>query len=200
MENAQTSNTPCPSSVPSVSPPLIVQDVVSRRAYLKWLSREGTHDHCLKDWLDAEVEVAREFELVQQLSNANKDLSDLLAEKTELEKRLSVEHAISGILALADSLEAAAAELLQALGKCFGWDVGVLWLLDRKENLLQCVEVWHSSSIQISKFEHDSRDRTYEKGVGLPGCIWEQKSYSWCSDIIPVSFVQFFTRICGLEQ
>src|SRR5580704_14987497 len=55
-----------------------------------------------------------------------------LTERKRGEERLRVQHTAAQILAEAATIEEAAPKILSAMGECLGWDVGVLWRVDRE--------------------------------------------------------------------
>src|SRR6516165_452000 len=94
-------------------------------------------------------------------------LRDELIQRKEAERRLAAEYAVSQILAVSSSLNDAASAILRAVCESLGWDVGIVWAVDRGANVLRCVEVWHSPGAEVTAFEHDTRRRTYPPGDGL---------------------------------
>ena len=174
---------------PAPSPPSLthaaaqlVEDV-ARRAHAKWTTRCQAGDHQRQDWLEAEAELAVEAALARRLAEAEARLVRVSAERHEAERRLVAEHAVSSLLAVADTLIAAAPKLAQAVCEHLDWDVGVVWLLDRDANLLRCLEVWHSPQIEIPAFERETRLRTFSAGIGLPGSVWAGESTVWIPDV-----------------
>src|SRR5206468_2583192 len=84
-------------------------------------------------------------------------------------------------LAEAASLKEATPKILQAICHTTGWETGALWRLDAQQ--LRCVDTWHVPSISIPEFEAATRERSFSKGVGLPGRIWAQGEPAWISDL-----------------
>src|SRR5205807_1400132 len=81
------------------------------------------------------------------------------------------------------ALPAAAAQILQVICDSLGWDLGVLWTVDRHANLLRCVEVWHPVRVQVPAFLRACQQRTFCPGIGLPGRIWASGSPAWIPDV-----------------
>jgi serine phosphatase RsbU (regulator of sigma subunit) len=106
-----------------------------------------------------------------------------LIESKKAERRLAAEHAVSQILAISSTLSDAAMQLLHAICESLGWDVGELWTVDRAVNVLRCVEIWHTPSLDTSAFEQDTRQRTFAMGIGLPGRVWESGTHAWVADV-----------------
>jgi PAS domain S-box-containing protein len=101
------------------------------------------------------------------------------------EERLRVQHTVAQILAEAATIEEATPRILVAMGECLGWDVGVLWRVDREAEALRCVELWHKASIEVPEFERVSRESTFGPGVGLPGRVWSSLEPEYIPDVVP---------------
>jgi PAS domain S-box-containing protein len=106
-------------------------------------------------------------------------------ERKRAEERLRVQHTVAQILAEAATIEEAAPRILRAIGECLGWDVGVLWRVDREGQALRCVELWHTASIEIPEFESVSREFTFAPGLGLPGRVWSSLKPEYIPDVVP---------------
>src|ERR1700682_6030410 len=99
-----------------------------------------------------------------------------MAEGKVAERRLVTEHAVSRILAVSDTLSDAAPKILQAVCESLGWDVGTLWVVDRKGGVLRCAEFWHAPGVEVPAFEQICRESAFSQGIGLPGWVWADKS------------------------
>ncbi|HSQ58208.1 MAG TPA: SpoIIE family protein phosphatase, partial [Gemmata sp.] len=98
-------------------------------------------------------------------------------------QRLAAEHDVSRVLAESRSISEAAPKLMDAIAGNIGWEVGGLWMIDRDSNVLHCVGFWHEPALGFPKFEAMSRRITLERGVGLPGHVWETGKVEWISDL-----------------
>jgi serine phosphatase RsbU (regulator of sigma subunit) len=161
---------------------LLVKEI-TQRAYAKWTTRCETWNHQRQDWLEAEAEIAHEAALTGQLAEASEQIVSLFAERKGAERRRVAEHAISSILAVAETLIDAVPQLVQVIGECFDWDVGAVWMVDREADLLRCVEFWHSPHVEAPAFERDTRLRTFSAGSGMPGRVWASDSMVWIPDV-----------------
>ena len=106
-----------------------------------------------------------------------------ITERRNLERRLTVQIEVARIMAEAESLEAAAPSLLQAICESLGCDMGQLWQLDRDLESLRWLAAWHVPALEADEFEEASRNRTYTKGVGLPGRIWASRTSEWIESL-----------------
>ena len=59
------------------------------------------------------------------------------------------------------------------------WQMGALWRVDPRWNLLRCISTWHSPSADLTEFEATTKKRTFQPGVGLPGLVWNSRQPQW---------------------
>lgn len=131
-------------------------EAIATRAYEKWERQGRSQGTDLKDWLEAEAEIMRSYTSVT----------------IESQRRVVAEHAVTRILAESFEILQAAPRIVQAICVNLGWDVGVIWEVDRQADVLRCVDVWHDSAIDMSAFEQLTRQSVLSSGTELPGRIW----------------------------
>jgi sigma-B regulation protein RsbU (phosphoserine phosphatase) len=107
-----------------------------------------------------------------------------ITERKRREQLLSAEQATARILAESATLRKATPKILQVICENLGWDVGELWKVDAKANMLRCVETWHVPSIEVSKFEALTEQIAFSAEVGLPERIWTSAEPLWIVDIV----------------
>lgn len=100
------------------------------------------------------------------------------------EENLAVQYGVTRVLAGSSTLSEATPRLLQAIGEGVGWQLGELWSVEAEANRLRRHGVWHAAGMDTSEFEAVSRDVTFARGEGLPGCVWAQDQPLWMADII----------------
>jgi PAS domain S-box-containing protein len=108
-----------------------------------------------------------------------------ITERKRAEERLRVQHTIAQILAEAATIEEVTPRILRAIGECLGWDVGALWRVDRRAEVLRCVELWHKASVEVPEFETAGREFTFVPGLGLPGRVWSSLKPEYIPDVVP---------------
>ncbi len=106
-----------------------------------------------------------------------------IRERKQTERRLAGQYAVTKVLAEADALEKATPRILEAVCTSLGWQFGEMWRVDSVKNKLRCVEMWHDSSIPMAKFEIATREVVFERGVGIPGLVWEKDQPIWIPDL-----------------
>jgi two-component system, cell cycle sensor histidine kinase and response regulator CckA len=109
-------------------------------------------------------------------------LRDLTARKSA-ERRLAAQHAVTHLLAHADSLAEATPAILGAVCGGLGWQLGVLWTLDRETGVLRPLDFWRDSAIEGREFEIQTSGFTFDEGAGLPGLVWQRREPVWIADV-----------------
>jgi PAS domain S-box-containing protein len=110
-------------------------------------------------------------------------LASVITERMRAEQRLEVQEAVSRILAESPDLKEAGSRILQVLCERAKWSTGAIWHVDRVADALVCVEFWHLPSIAVGEFEAVSRQRTFARGIGLPGRVWSTENVAWIPDV-----------------
>jgi PAS domain S-box-containing protein len=62
--------------------------------------------------------------------------------------------------------------LLRAICETLGWGVGMLWKVDHSDDVLRLADAWHAADPALDEFVRTSGERTFARGVGLPGRVW----------------------------
>ncbi len=99
------------------------------------------------------------------------------------EKRLAVSLAISRILAESPALEDASKNILRTVSESSGWELGAFWTPDVEGDVLRSFSFWRRSDSNAIRFEEASGERSFAKGVGLPGRVWETAAPAWIPDV-----------------
>ena len=107
--------------------------------------------------------------------------STTIQQRDDLDRRLLVQFAISRALAEAETVEDALGRVLHELGTQLEWQFAAFWLLDEAIQQLKCAAVWRSGGYH--EFEATTRARTFPRGSGVPGTVWETGEPLWVTDI-----------------
>jgi PAS domain S-box-containing protein len=129
---------------------------------------------------------ARVKELNAALNESKKlaeNLREQGAELHDINRTLELQYEITNILGESRNLREAAPRILQAICQSVGWEMGVLWHVDRQAERLRCVDVWHVETLNATAFEKQSRDHTFAPGEGLPGRVWQRGEPLWIKDL-----------------
>jgi PAS domain S-box-containing protein len=106
-----------------------------------------------------------------------------ITERKRVERRLAAQYEVTRALAESRDFREAVPRILRAVCEALGWEVGVLWTLDREAGALRYIESWHAADVGVQEFEALSRQRTFARGEGLPGRVWERGEPLWVEDI-----------------
>src|SRR5262249_48411427 len=99
-------------------------------------------------------------------------------------RRLAAEYATTRALAESGRLAEATPRILAAICTTLGWEQGILWQVDPHASRLRCVEGWHVLGSASAAFGSLSRETTFERGVGLPGRVWESGTPAFIPDVV----------------
>jgi len=97
---------------------------------------------------------------------------------------VDAQHAVTRVLAEADSEEGVIAGLLRELGERMNWEFGAAWRMDEEANRLVCADVWNVGRENLAGFEATSRDFSFEPGEGLPGRVWASRQPAFIVDVL----------------
>ena len=106
-----------------------------------------------------------------------------ITERKKAEVQASIQSAVSRVLAESSSAEEAAHRLLQVVSEYAGWEVGSVWLIDQRSNVMRCGEVWNRVDCPVAEFRKASLGTTMARGEGLPGRVWASGSPAWIVDL-----------------
>ncbi len=127
-------------------------------------------------WLQWSAAPVTEQQLIYA---AARDITD----RKRAERRLQTGYAVTRVLAEAATLDAATPQILQAVCKSLGWQVGAIWRVDEAANVIRCVDLWRVARMEIPAFEASTRAAAFPPGVGLPGRVWSSAQPTWISDV-----------------
>jgi len=114
-----------------------------------------------------------------------------ISERKVVEQRRTVQYAVTRILAEATTLAEAGSAILRSIAESLDWQAGVLWVIDREHAVLRCLELWHSSDVDLGEFARATREAGFAPGVGLPGRVWASDGPIWHRDVTELADVQF---------
>jgi PAS domain S-box-containing protein len=107
-----------------------------------------------------------------------------LTERKRHETRQAIQLAISQVLMESQTVEQAGRQILQSVGQLADWEVGLIWLLDARQQALRCATVWEKSAkTALENFLHHSLVTAFSSGVGLPGRVLASGEPSWITNV-----------------
>ncbi|HEX6182403.1 MAG TPA: PAS domain S-box protein [Pyrinomonadaceae bacterium] len=100
------------------------------------------------------------------------------------EARLAAQYEVTLALAESGDFKEAVPRVLRAVCEALGWELGLVWALDREAELLRFVEAWRAPGVEVEEFERLSSLRTFTRGeAGLPGLVWGRGEPVWVEDL-----------------
>jgi PAS domain S-box-containing protein len=106
-----------------------------------------------------------------------------ITQRKRVEQRLTTHHAVTRALAESSTLLETARKILPAICQQLEWDIGGLWIVERKTTRLHCVEFWHPPSREFETLAALSRVTALAMGEGLPGRVWKSGQPAWVPDL-----------------
>ncbi|MDP9440094.1 MAG: PAS domain S-box protein, partial [Actinomycetota bacterium] len=91
-------------------------------------------------------------------------------------------HAVSRAPYAPGDLSEAASEVFRLLGERSGWEVGVLWTIEKEA--LRCGGIWRAAGRAPNGFEEACRGSDFRRGAGLPGRVWRLGETCWVEDVL----------------
>ncbi|HMK39769.1 MAG TPA: response regulator [Bacteroidota bacterium] len=107
-----------------------------------------------------------------------------ISDRKEVERRLAAQYAVARALAESATLKDASPKILQAICEVVGWDFGSIWVRDTKADCLRFAGKWHQPDAKIAEFGEATAGSVFERGVGLPGRVWESREPIWIGDVV----------------
>ena len=108
-----------------------------------------------------------------------------LTERKRHETRQAIQLAISQVLMESQTVEQAGRQILQSVGLLADWEVGLIWILDPRQETLRCATVWEKKAKPaLENFLRHSLVTTFSAGVGLPGRVLASGEPSWITNVV----------------
>ncbi|HEV7764742.1 MAG TPA: PAS domain S-box protein [Thermoanaerobaculia bacterium] len=108
-----------------------------------------------------------------------------ITDRQRTERRLAAQLALTNLLHEEQPFEQSARRIMQTICENLGWDMGGLW--EVRDDAMSFVEQWHAPHIDRALARELSEGIRFERGVGLPGRVWEAAAAVWISDFRTLS-------------
>ena len=106
-----------------------------------------------------------------------------VTEQKRAEQRLRMEHAVTRVLAEADTTQAGLQGVIRAICHAEGWDCARVYLIDERAGLLRFAEAWGIDHPGVKNFIEKTSDMVFAPGQGLAGHAWQTGEPIWSGDI-----------------
>ena len=103
--------------------------------------------------------------------------------RQESEEQLNLLQTITAELTTAEDLSSALEVVLRDVCEKTGWVLGHAWVPNREGTVLDLVSVWYCGDGELKPFRTASETSHFERGVGLPGRVWESKRPAWVENV-----------------
>jgi signal transduction histidine kinase/CheY-like chemotaxis protein len=103
--------------------------------------------------------------------------------RKRMDKRLTLQHASTRVLAESDALGDAMPKILALVCELSRWNLGTLWLPNDDTGVLSCVEIWHEPSVDVTEFSRVTLQSVFPRGIGLPGRVWASGEPIWILNV-----------------
>ncbi len=107
-----------------------------------------------------------------------------ITERKRTEGRLALQYAVTKILSESLEIADSAQKILRVACESLDWDIGLLWRVDQSGTALRCVDLCHINGKSTPEFDELSQNFVFNKGVGLPGRIWETGLPCWIDNVV----------------
>ncbi len=128
------------------------------------------------------IEVESRFKIIEDrggtriVLECNRDISD----RKRAARNLSTEHAVTLALAESETPETAWPRILEVIGTGLDWRQASLWLVNRSNQSIECMEIWHDGlSNSLAREERPKLPR----GAGIAGQVWADGQPLWIDDL-----------------
>ncbi len=109
-------------------------------------------------------------------------LHDVTRQK-QREHRLALQLVVGQIVGENASADVTAARVLEALCLSQGWDLGLAWLVNARQNHLEFLAAWGAPGQSAERLIEESKRLTLPSGADLPGRAWKEIRTLWIADL-----------------
>ena len=109
-----------------------------------------------------------------------------ISERRRAQGYVRAQLAVAEVISDNPARDRALTRLLHAVGSNLGWAVGGFWLREPADDVLRYRRFWAADDqgdpAALAEFERASLELRLERGVGLPGRVWELGAPVWMAD------------------
>jgi diguanylate cyclase (GGDEF)-like protein/PAS domain S-box-containing protein len=149
---------------------------IGRRTEFRFLLADGS-----VRFIESEARVVQDAAgKVSKVVVVSRDISD----RKRAEQREKMEHAVTRVLAEADTLTEAMPKILQTICETLDWDCGARWSMDERRKAICCIESWNVQNQAIAGFISAIRRVALRPSDrGLVRKAWISGAPHWITDV-----------------
>jgi PAS domain S-box-containing protein len=117
-------------------------------------------------------------------------IEDITAREAS-ERRKSLRHAVTSVLATTTGVDEAAPAIVRAVGESVGAEFATLWFADESRAVLRCGAMWQRHLAPFDALLTTTATMTHGRGCGVLGSVWETGLPSWTPDVGRVASPNF---------
>lgn len=121
--------------------------------------------------------------LMSELAERSRQLEVEMARRSASQWRAEMQCMVTEALMRGGTVAGAAEEMLKAICTKGGFALGELWEVAVEEDRLVHLATWHRDLPGAAGFIEDTRRRTFQRGIGLPGRVWRAEVPVWMADV-----------------
>src|SRR5437660_1409735 len=131
----------------------------------------------------AEQMEAEVYLRAREVQDANRELEAANQELARADEASRLLAEVAESARSAETVDVAISRSLATICKLKGWQLGQAWLLDDRENVLVSPPGLFHADFECAAFRKRSLETRFQKGVGLPGRVWEANAPAWIVDV-----------------
>jgi PAS domain S-box-containing protein len=110
-----------------------------------------------------------------------------ITERKNAEAQSQLQYELTQVFLDGHSLEKTIPRILEAIGLFMKWEISHYWEKKSESEELHCRYAWSAECLNentaLKEFKKISFQKTFKKGTGLPGQVWEKLEPSWVPDV-----------------
>jgi len=119
----------------------------------------------------------------EEVRRLNADLVDRIEALQRATSRQTVAQQVTQILAEAGSMSDAVPPMIRAMGNGLDFHFGAYFTFERRSQSLRMAMNWSADPATSAPFVSKSRQVQFERGVGLPGRVWDSRTTIWVENL-----------------
>jgi signal transduction histidine kinase/DNA-binding response OmpR family regulator len=142
-------------------------------AFNKMLQRVQERDSALQQAND---------QLEHRVEQRTAELQKENRERRRAQQLQGIAYEVTSVLAGSNPMDVTLTKVLQILCEGLNRELAVIWNLNHKGKVLECIDIWQRPGPAYDEFINLSREKPLQRGIGLPGHVWDTGKPTWIKD------------------